>query len=109
MNAAEMNYPTHERELLAVIHALRVWRHYLLGKRFKIFTDHHSLKYLMTQPIVSKRQARWVEMLAEFDFEVVHRPRKSNVVADALSKLNAVQCGVASGRHHREDLFKGLE
>ena len=48
-------------------------------------------------------------MLAEFDFEVVHRPGKSNVVADALSKLNAVQCGVASGGHHKEDLFKGLE
>ena len=109
MNATKMNYPTHERELLAVIHALRVWRHYLLGKRFKIFTDHHSLKYLMTQPNLSKRQARWVEMLAEFDFEVVHRPGKSNVVADALSRLNAVQCGAASRGHHREDLFKGLE
>ena len=82
MNAAEMNYPTHERELLVVIHALRVWRHYLLGKPFKIVTDHHSLKYLMTQPNLSKRQARWVEMVAEFDFEVVHRPEKSNVVAE---------------------------
>ena len=92
MNAVEMNYLTHERELLAVIHALRVWRHYLLGKQFKIFTDHHSLKYLMTQPKLSKRQVRWVEMLAKFNFEVVHRPRKSNVVADALSRLNAVQC-----------------
>ena len=55
MNAIEMNYPTHERELLVVIHALRVWRHYLLGKQFKIATDHHSLKYLMTQPDLSKR------------------------------------------------------
>ena len=55
MNGAEMNYPTHERELLAIIHALRVWRHYLLGKPFKIVTDHHSLKYLMTQPNFSKR------------------------------------------------------
>ena len=80
-----------------------------MGKRFKIFTDHHSLKYLMTEPNLSKRQAWWVEMLAECDFEGVHRPRKSNVVVDALPKLNAVQCGVASERHHREDLFKGLE
>ena len=67
MNVAEMNYPTHERELLAMIHALRTWRHYLLGKRFNIVIDHHSLKYLMTQPNLSKRQARWVEMLAEFE------------------------------------------
>ena len=48
-------------------------------------------------------------MLAEFDFEVVHRPGKSNVVADALSRFNAVQCGTASRGHHGEDLFKGLE
>ena len=80
-----------------------------MGKQFKIVTDHHSLKYLMTQPNLSKRQARWVEMLAEFDFEVVHRPGKSKVVADALSRLNAVQCGAASRGHHMEDLFKGLE
>ena len=91
MNGAEMNYPTHERELLVVIHALRTWRHYLLGKQFKIVIDHHSLKYLITQPNLSKRQARWVDMLAGFDFVVVHRLRKSNVVADALSRLHAVQ------------------
>ena len=109
MNATKMNYPTHERGLLAVIHALRTWRHYLLGKRFKIVADHHSLKCLMTQPNVSKRQAWWVEMLAEFEFEVVHRPGKSNVVADALSKLQVVECLVASKGHHREDLFKGLD
>ena len=87
MNATEGNYPMHEQELLVVIHALRTWRHYFLGKHFTIVTDHHSLKYIKTQPTLSKRQARWVEFLAEFDYEVVHRPRKSNVVADALSKL----------------------
>ena len=48
MNAAKGNYPTHEEELLAVIHALRTWRHYLLGKYFTIVIDHHSLKYLQT-------------------------------------------------------------
>ena len=46
MNAAKQNYPTHERELLAVIHALRTWRHYFLGKKFTIGSDHHLLKYL---------------------------------------------------------------
>ena len=51
LNAAEINYPTHERELLSVIHVLRQWRHYLLGKPFKIVSDHHSLKYLMTHQI----------------------------------------------------------
>ena len=109
MNSVEMNYPTHERESLAVIHALRVWWHCLLGKLPKIFTDHYSLKYLMTQPNLSKRQARWVEMLAEFDFEIVHRPMKSNMVAHALSRLHTVECGTASRGHHRENLFKGFK
>ena len=63
----------------------------------------------MTQPNLSKRQARWVEMLAEFEFEVVHRPGKSNVVVDALSRLHAVECLAASKGHHGEDLFNGLE
>ena len=112
MNPAEQNYPTHERELLAVIHALRTWRHYLLGRKFTIVSDHHSLKFLQTQPQLSRRQARWLELLAEFDYEIVHRPGKSNVVADALSRLNniAVQnLGTVKQGVKREDLFKGLE
>ena len=112
MNPAEQNYPTHERELLAVIHALRTWRHYLLGRKFIIVSDHHSLKYLQTQPQLSRRQARWLEFLAEFDFEIVHRPGKSNVVADALSRLNNIEVqdlGAVKKSIKREDLFKGLE
>ena len=58
LNAAEGNYATHEKELLAVIHALRTWRHYLLGNHFIVVTDHNSLKYLHTQPTLSRRQAR---------------------------------------------------
>ena len=91
MNLAERNYPTDERELLAVIHALRTWRHYLLGGKFIIVSDHNSLKFLQTQPQLSRRQARWLEFLAESDFEIIQRPRKSNVVADALSKLNNIE------------------
>ena len=62
----------------------------------------------MTQRNLSKRQDHWVEMLAELNFELAHRPGKSNVVADALSRLSAVQCRTSSRGHHREDLFKGL-
>ena len=109
MNAAEVNYATHERELLAVIHALRTWRHYLLGTHFIVVTDHNSLKYLQTQPTLLRRQARWSEFLAEFDFEIVYRPGKGNVVADALSRLQVVDCGTASKGFNREDLFKGIE
>ena len=94
MNSAEMNYPTHERELLAVIHALRTWRHYLAGQKFIVVIDHYSLQYLRTQPQLSKRQAHWLDFIAEFDFDIVHKPGKSNVVVDALSRLNALDCGV---------------
>ena len=60
----------------------------------------------MTQPMLSKRQARWVEVLAEFDYKMIHRPGKSNVVADALSRLHTVECGAIVRGYSREELFK---
>lgn len=86
LSPAERNYPTHERELLAIIHALKTWRHYLEGRRFTVVTDHNSLKYIQVQPSLSKRQAGWLDTLQEFNFEIVYRPGKANVVADALSR-----------------------
>jgi transposase InsO family protein len=86
MSPPEMNYPVHEQELLAVIRALGEWRHYLHGQRFDVITDHHSLTFLQTQPKLSKRQVRWLEQLAEFEFNIVYKPGKTNVVADALSR-----------------------
>ena len=59
----ERNYPTHDLELLAVIHALKLWRHYLLGYRFKLMSDHKSLKWIFTQPTLNMRQSRWIELL----------------------------------------------
>ena len=108
MNSAEQNYPTHERELLAVIHALRTWRHYLAGQKFTVVTDHYSLQYLRTQPQLSKRQARWLDFIAEFDFDVIHRPGKSNVVADALSRLNVLECAATSSGQHVDQTWKNL-
>lgn len=84
---AEKNYPVHEKELLAIVHALAVWRHYLEGIHFKCVTDHQSLKYINTQPTLSKRQARWVERLQQFDFDIEYKPGTTNVVADALSRI----------------------
>ena len=64
----ELNYPTHDLELLAVVHALKMWRHYLLGNSFKIKTDHKSLKWIFTQPDLNMRQRRWMELLHEYEF-----------------------------------------
>ena len=86
MIPAERNYAAHEKELLAILYALKKWRVYLEGRRFQIQTDHHSLRYLQTQPNLSRRQARWLETLQEFDFEITYLPGKENVVADALSR-----------------------
>ena len=82
----EKNYPTHDLELLAVVYALKRWRHYLLGRLFQLVTDHKSLKWIFTQPDLNMRQRRWVEFLQEFEFEIKFRPGKENAAADALSR-----------------------
>jgi hypothetical protein len=82
----EEHYPTHDLELLAVIHAVKVWRHYLLGNLVHIYTDHKSLKYLFTQPNLNMRQRIWLELIKDYELEVHYHPGRANVVADALSR-----------------------
>lgn len=96
LNSAEQNYAVHELELLAIMHALRTWRHYLLGTRTRVVTDHLSLKYLQTQPTLSRRQARWLETLQEFDLEITYQAGSTNVVADALSRRPDLQINAVS-------------
>lgn len=83
---AETRYSAHEKEMTAVIHCLEVWRHYLLGTKFKIVTDNVANTYFKTQRKLTPKQARWQEYLAEFDFDWEHRPGRQNQVADALSR-----------------------
>ena len=107
MLPAERNYPVHEQELLAIIVALREWRHYLSGARFTIVvkTDHKSLQHFQTQPHLSGRQSRWLDLIAEFDFVIEYQEGKSNIVADALSRrsdhkppaTNATKLAAATG------------
>jgi hypothetical protein len=82
----ERNYPTHDLELAAVIFALKIWRHYLLGDQVLIYTDHKSLKYIFTQRKLNIRQRRWLELMADYDVELQYHPGKAHVVPDALSR-----------------------
>ncbi|WVZ80576.1 hypothetical protein U9M48_028042 [Paspalum notatum var. saurae] len=82
----EVNYLTHDLELAAVVHTLKIWRHYLLGNTCHIYTDHKSLKYILTQPKLNMRQRRWLELIKDYDLEIHYHPGKANVVVDALSR-----------------------
>jgi hypothetical protein len=93
----EVNYPVHDLELAAVLFALRVWRHYLYGSRVQIFTNHKSLKYLMSQKELNMRQRRWVELIKDYDCIIDYHPGKANVVAYALSRKDkAIRGGPAT-------------
>ena len=94
LSAAERNYSVTDREWLAVVEAVtRHWRHWLLGRRFIVRTDHSALKQLLRTKgeQFTARQARWAEKLSEFAFELEHIPGPSNAVADALSR-SPVEC-----------------
>ncbi|KAG8489038.1 hypothetical protein CXB51_017121 [Gossypium anomalum] len=82
----ERNYPVHDLELAAIVFALKIWRHYLYGEKCHIYTDHKSLKYLMTQKDLNLRQRRWLELIKDYDLIIDYHPGKANVVADALSQ-----------------------
>jgi len=82
----EKNYPTHDLELAAIVFALKIWRHYLYGGKFEMFSDHKSLKYLFDKKELNMRQRRWMEFLKDYDFELHYHPGKANIVADALRR-----------------------
>jgi hypothetical protein len=70
----EKDYPTHDLELAAIVHALNIWRHYMIGNKCKIFTDYKSLKYIFTQKELNLRQRRWVELIKDYDLEIQYHP-----------------------------------
>jgi hypothetical protein len=82
----EKKYATHDLELVAIVHALNKWRHYLMGRRFELRTDHNVLKYLFDHPTLNARQSRWLEFLCEYDFDIKHIKGKYNKVVDALNR-----------------------
>jgi ribonuclease HI len=77
----EKNYPIHDLELAAVVHALKTWRHYLYGQKCDVYTDHKRLKYIFTQLELNMRQRRWLELIKDYELEIHYHPGKANVVS----------------------------
>jgi RNase H-like domain found in reverse transcriptase/Integrase zinc binding domain len=82
---AELNYFVHEKELLAIIQALKKWHTDLVELTFLVFTDHKTLENFNTQKELSQRQVRWMEFLSQYDAHFVYVQGEQNSVADALS------------------------
>jgi hypothetical protein len=82
----EENYPTHDLELAVAVHALKIWRQYLIGHRCEIYNDHKSLRYIFKQNDLNLRQHRWLELIKDYDLGINYNTGKVNVVADALRR-----------------------
>jgi hypothetical protein len=86
----EKNYPTHDLEIAAVVHAVKTWRHYLCWHKCEVYKDHKSLKYIFTQSELNMWQRRWLELLKDYELEIHYHPGKANVTVDALSRKSRV-------------------
>nr|KYP35181.1 Retrovirus-related Pol polyprotein from transposon opus [Cajanus cajan] len=94
LDAAQENYTTTEKELLAIVFALDKFRAYLLGSRVIVYTDHATLKYLLKKAESKPRLIRWMLWLQEFDLDIRDRSGAQNLVADHLSKIERAQDSV---------------
>lgn len=90
LNDAKRKYSSYDKEFYAVVQALKKWRHYLMSKEFILYSDNHALQFIMQQPKLSQRHAKWVEYLQSFHFVLKHITGQSNKVADALSRRNVL-------------------
>ena len=88
LNKIERNYEIHDKEMLAIIRGLEIWRYLLEGAHFKfeIWTDHKNLEYFMKAQKLNHRQAQWALYLSRFDFTLKHVPETKMEKADGLSK-----------------------
>ena len=94
-----------------MIHALKMWHHHLIGIKFNLMTDNKGLKYLLDQPSLNARQARWLDFLSEYDFEIQHIKGKENKVVDALSRyvrLNFM-AAISTYKTDLEDHLEGVK
>jgi hypothetical protein len=99
LKGRDLHKPIYEKEMMAILHALKKWRPYLIGRHFKVKTDHDSLKYFLEQRLSSEEQQKWVTKILGYDFEIVYKKGKQNVVANALSRkdedVEAFLCAIS--------------
>jgi len=106
MAPAEMNYPIHDKEMLAIVRAFEHWRSELEGTDHpvEVLTDHKALEYFMSTKALSARQARWAEVLSRYNFKILYRPGSTNT-ADPLTRMDTdtadLTCTKASARQQQ--------
>jgi hypothetical protein len=100
LKEAELNYPVHEKELLAIIRAITKWKYDLVGSPFFVYTDHKTLLNFATQKDLSRRQARWMETLSAYDCKFIYVKGEDNTMADALSRYPSTLTTSHSIAHH---------
>ena len=86
LSDVERRWPTHEKEMWAVVHCLKLWQHYLGLEYTKVYTDNVSVRYFETQPKITPKQRRWADVLACFNVDLIHKPERDNVVPDTLNR-----------------------
>ena len=96
LSKTEKNYCVTRRELLAVVYFVRYFKHYLLGRKFLIRTDHSALRWLRRTPDAIGQQARWLEILEGFDYDIIHRAGRLHGNADAMSRVPCRQCQMSN-------------
>jgi hypothetical protein len=99
LKGRDLHKPIYEKEMMEILHALKKWHPYLIGRHFKVKTDHDSLKYFLEQRLSSEEQQKWVTKILGYDFEIIYKKGKQNVVADALSRkdedVEAFLCAIS--------------
>jgi hypothetical protein len=92
----ELSYPTHDLELAVIVHALKIWRHYIMGTKCQVYTNYKSLKYIFTQKDLNLRQRQWLELIKDYDLEIHYHPGKENLVAVALRQKEHVHSTIVA-------------
>jgi hypothetical protein len=82
----DLHKPIYEKEMMEILHALNKWHPYIIGRHFEVKTNHDSLKYFLEQRLSSREQQKWVTKILGYDFEIIYKKGKKNVVEDALSR-----------------------